>query len=387
MKRKSFLRILFMLIAGLLALGQLQKIFITPSINIFFHEIFMIVYIMLLFPDIWSFLRHTKKHCIVMYGVLFLAYIFFGITMRIAWEPISTLFVGYAYALRLALYMTFTLSTYISLQKHIFTNLELEHLLVGSVATIAIIGLIQFFLIPDLRVLRYAGWDDHYLRLASSLLDPSFTGIVLFLGMVVAFFRMLAHKTRSAFSVFVLICIAMLLTYSRGTYLALLGWGIMCAVYTPKMRKLLFICLIMGSTGILLLPRPASEGARLERFTSIQARLINISTTLFSMKTEDWIFGKGWYMAMAQRQTNNTVTSISHSSSPDNSFIHVLQSTGILGFGIFYMLLGAIWKRITHVGRAVFIGVCIASLFSQILFYPFVMIFFPYTLYVYRKKA
>lgn len=380
---KTFLqRVSLLSIAGLLGLGQLQKL---DGVPIFLHEVVMICFVIFSSSEVVKRLRDTNKNAILQPSFMFIIYLFAVTLIQLIWSPISIVTIGLLYGARLIVYGLFALSVYSMLKQKSLQYNELGLLVVITTCIVAVAGLLQFLFLPDLRVLRFSGWDDHYLRLTSTLLDPSFTGILLFLGGVTLLHRLLSKYSHKILLLFAITVLALLLTYSRGTYLACASWLIVLSLYLSKVRKLFFWMILIGAVMIVLLPRPASEGARLERITSIQARIVNTTSTLQSMKVKDWVIGKGWYIAFADREVNNTVTTVSHSSSPDNSFLHVLQSLGLIGFGLFLWILHKIWMNISIQGKAIFVAVSIASLFSQILFYPFVMILLPYTLLLNRK--
>src|SRR3989344_1662042 len=46
-----------------------------------------------------------------------------------------------------------------------------------SGSMIALLGLLQYWLYPELRNLYYLGWDPHHYRVFSTMLDPNFIGI------------------------------------------------------------------------------------------------------------------------------------------------------------------------------------------------------------------
>ncbi len=375
-------RICLLIIAGLLGFGQLQKVY---SFQIFFHEIFMMVFILLSYKEIVRQMSRLNKSTLCRYSCMFVAYLFVVTVLQFLWISPPLVFVGLLYGARLVLYGLFAATVYAQYQKKLFSQNELQFLILITTTILVLAGLLQYFFIPDLRLLRFAGWDDHYLRLTSTLLDPSFTGIILLLGSITAFYTLASNYSRKMVMILGIHLVALFLTYSRATYLAGLVWILALAIHMPSLRKLMSWLIIAGGIIIALLPRPASEGARLERFSSIRARYVNITSTLQSMKAQDWIIGKGWYLALADRELNNTVTTVSHSSSPDNSFLHVLQSLGVIGLVVFVRILRTVWKNITVQGQAVLLAVCVASLFSQVLFYPFLMILLPYTLFLQRK--
>lgn len=380
---KLFLqRVSLLSIAGLLGFGQLQKL---DGVPVFLHEIVMISFVILSSQEIVKRLQDAKNNAMLQPSFVFIVYLFAVTLFQLIWSPISTVAIGFLYGARLILYGLFALSVFTMLKQKSLQYNELRLLVILTTFIVAVAGLFQFFFLPDLRILRFSGWDDHYLRLTSTLLDPSFTGILLFLGSATLLHRLFSKYSHKLLALFGITVLALFLTYSRGTYLACASWLIVLSLYLPKVRKLFFWMILVGAVIIALLPRPASEGARLERIASIQARIVNITSTLQSMKAKDWVIGKGWYIAFAEREVNNTLTTVSHSSSPDNSFLHVLQSLGLIGFGLFLWILHVIWRNISVQGKAILVAVSVASLFSQILFYPFMMILLPYTLFLNRK--
>lgn len=383
MNKTSIIKILFLVIFGLLGLGQLQKIMVTPTVQIYIHEIVVACLIILTTPELIQRLCDKKRRPPLMLPLLFTAYLLLITLVQFFWIPAAQVMIGLAYWLRLVLYEIFALCLMVLMKQGLLKKKEILLLIMFTTSLITMFGLLQFFIIPDLRILRFGGWDDHYLRLVSTLLDPAFTGAMLFLGLVT-----FIHNTVMPISLtkrFLFLgttALAILLTYSRATYTVALSWGVVLAWHKPSIRKILFWFVIIGCVAVLLLPRPASEGARLERFTSIQARISNTIYTIQSLKPHEWLFGSGWYIAQSGRRINNTITTISHSSSPDNSFLHILQSSGLIGLFISMLCLYAIWKNVTVYGKATLFAVCVASLFSQVLFYPFVMALLPSILFL-----
>jgi O-antigen ligase len=197
----------------------------------------------------------------------------------------------------------------------------------------------------------------------------------MLLGAITLGQKMLENREHRWKILFIICMLGMLLTYSRTNYLAFFA-AISVFFFSFKKFRLVFMLsaglLILG---IVLLPRPASEGARLERLTSVHARVSNATQTLLSMSPKTFLIGEGWYMANAERVTNNTVSTISHSSSPDNSYLHVLQSTGVLGLILFIQLLSSLFQTAKQVAtKSSIVAVAVAALFSQTLFYPWVLL-------------
>ena len=93
-------------------------------------------------------------------------------------------------------------------------------------------------------VLARLGWDDHYYRLISVLFDPNFTGLILVLGLILIYF----NRPRSWW-LYAIHLLALLLTYSRSSYLALLVAGLYLAIVNKKLKFFLLgfsaLCLVL----------------------------------------------------------------------------------------------------------------------------------------------
>ena len=209
----------------------------------------------------------------------------------------------------------------------------------------------------------------------STLLDPSFTGIIVLIGFLIS----LQYFVKKRSTPIVLIAIAhfaaLLLTYSRASFIALGAALIFLALQYNRLRKGVLFIFCLGVIGIFFLPRPASEGARLERLASVRARAVNTVNALQQLSPITLLIGNGWYLTNADRQTNNTITVISHSSSPDNSFLHVLQSAGIGGLIALVVLGYALFQSSRSLSlRTSLVAITVASFMNQVLFYPWILL-------------
>ena len=94
------------------------------------------------------------------------------------------LFLSSLYLMRLVLYT----GLYVVVAKgKESTNIWLKRLWV-SIDLMGSIGFIQYFFYPDLRNLYYLGWDPHYYRIVSTILDPNFCGILFALGVFLSLY-------------------------------------------------------------------------------------------------------------------------------------------------------------------------------------------------------
>lgn len=271
------------------------------------------------------------------------------------------------------------------LQKH-FNQLKwhsLSRFLLMVGVTVAIFGLIQYVLWPDLKPLEILGWDPHYYRVVSTFLDPGFTGIILVLSLILLFLTSeevdFTTTIRGVF-LFVVLYLALALTYSRASYLAyVVGMGVIS--WMKKMPKLFVGVILLGALTLVILPQPVGEGGKLGRTYSLEARIENWQHALIISRDHP-ILGIGFNAyRYAQRDygfLEEEKWQASHSGAgADSSLLFVLATTGILG------LLGylGIWgKAVTETKRAdgmivlaSIAALFVHSLFLNSLFYPWVM--------------
>lgn len=269
------------------------------------------------------------------------------------------------YIARFVAYSMFTVS--INFDTELKKN-ALE-ILWSSGVMIALLGLGQYFLYPNLRNLSYLGWDPHEFRVFSTLFDPNFTGIVLVLTLILgAYLRSTQQQKNSSFRLFLTIgsgvtFVMLLLTYSRGSFVAALGSMAVFLISRNKF-KLFFGSGVLFLLLLLILPRPGGEGVNLLRTISIGSRIENSSMALDQFWNSP-IFGNG-----------------SFETTVHNGWLYILSTTGIVGFGTYLW----IWRRLLKTNLKTFkknphfelllvsfVAIGIHSIFDNSLFYPHVM--------------
>lgn len=234
-------------------------------------------------------------------------------------------------------------------------------LLIG-ILFVAISGIIQFIFLPDVSFLAAANWDDHYFRLIGTFLDPGFTGAILVFGLIIFYFV----KSPAIAIVY----LAMMLTFSRASYLMyLVSFGII-AIARKSVRIFLLALLILLLT-IPFLPKSTGEGTKLTRENSIEARINNWRESIEIWSQSPFI-GVGYDAYRYVRGEKLT----SHSGAgADSSLLLVLATTGIVGLTTYIWLLWQMWirGRKSIVFMASFGAIIVHSFFNNTLFYPWVM--------------
>lgn len=287
---------------------------------------------------------------------------------------------GILYLLRLVSYTSIFIAVWNLVRNNKSVKRRIFTYLLGISIFIALFGWYQYFRYPDLTALKFLGWDDHLYRLVGSFLDPTFTSILLVFGILGTFEWYQVTKKKKFILVLAFLISSLLFTYSRAGYLALFAGLFTLLAIRKRLRvSLLFVPLVIA--GIILLPKPTSEGTNLERTASINARLVNYIDTA-KIITKSPLIGVGYNNLCWAKVNYLGQTDVdSHAcSGSDSSLLLVLATTGILGFILF---LNIIIKEIFLVKVDTYGAVllsCLAalfihSLFGNSLFYPWVMVF------------
>jgi len=302
----------------------------------------------------------------------FLIVCVFSIFYSLSIFSISEELKGIMYLIRLISYFYFS---YI-----IALNFKNKKLLLNSLIVvgifIAVFGILQYLIFPDTRGLKTLGWDDHYYRLISTLLDPAFTGILLILTIILTLAKAIKTKSKLMGLINVFLLIAILLTYSRATFAGLF-FALSYLFYKTRKKiiiYLLFIFLIL----IPLLPKNSGgEGVNLARTYSIQDRLENYKLSLEIIKRSP-LFGVGFNNICAAKEKLLQKESGLHSCSGlDNSMLFVIAATGIIGLISFISFVFEVIKSTKEINKDIIIASLIAifvhGLFSNTFFYNFVL--------------
>lgn len=358
--------------------GQLLS-YRTGSITLHLSDVLLGVFV--LFGSVSLFLARANipRTWVLLAGVLV-----FSQAISLKYYNLNEIAIGLLYLIRLFAYLWagFIIYTLWSKDKS-FSTLLLSQLLVVSFF-IAVFGWVQYFMYPDLRSLFWLGWDDHYLRLVGTYLDPAFTSILLVLGFVLSLYGMTASqelnlnkKYLALLSGFLLF--TLLFTYSRSGYLSLVS-GILVLSVRWLSRRVLFSLLLLFAFSLFLLPRGNSEGVKLERIASIEGRVKSYIQGLEIIK-EHPVFGVGFNnICLAKTNLGFEEKGLqSHSCSGlDNVFLTILSTTGMLGLFVFLYSVSKLFRvaffaRHGRVFVASLVAVLVHSQFNNSFFYPWVI--------------
>lgn len=263
----------------------------------------------------------------------------------------------------------------------------LRFLLLGGTIT-AVLGLFQYISFPDLRPFEEYDWDPHLYRLVGTFFDPGFIGGILVLTLIILFLM----EKKSGFYYFSLFLtyLAMILTYSRTTYLAYLV-SIFLISIIKKSKKFFIITFLIFVLSLQLVPKGKSYGTKIKRQETAWARLENIKTAFKIFKKYPF-FGVGFnnyrYAQIKHGFLEKKKAFLTHAGAgSDNSYLFILATTGIFGFSTFAWIFLKLSKEFNFTkllnGREknlnkkiVFVSILAVftqSLFLNSLFYPFIM--------------
>ncbi len=363
-------KFIFILLLVAFPIGQIARVELGGGVNILLNDLIVFAVV-----TAWMATRLWKKNFpktqLTKPIFIFTAVAVISLVLQIGKFPPSSLFASSLYLIRWIFYacLYFVVSDF---DKAFRNKISYGLVAVGFIAIL--LGFVQYFLYPSLRNLYYAGWDEHLYRLFSSFLDPNFAGGIF----VLVFLLALSLFSRSAIFVIIAVIsfVALLLTYSRGSFLAFAG-GVLILLFLTGRKKFIVVLLAIFIVGIILLPKNlAGEGVKLLRTASINERLKSMEHAVAIFKDSP-LFGVGFntyrYVQFKYGFITEEELQQSHAAAGvDNSFLFVLTTTGIVGFTAYLFL----WFRIVRVfGKnpliaASIFAIFVHALFVNSLFYP-----------------
>lgn len=237
-----------------------------------------------------------------------------------------------------------------------------------------LIGWVQYLFMPDMRWLIAYGWDDHYYRMIGSLFDPNFLGllIVLYLIYIVAYGKTLKYLLG------IITVVSLGLTYSRSSYAAFLAFTSLSIIKMQYFKQALLYALVLGISLLAFssLIKPGGEGVNLTRTYSIVHRARSIVTGWDIFKEHPYVgIGYNSYRRYTQPESHDVAIPY-HPSSPDNSFVLILATTGVMGMASFgYFLLQFMYSARKKPFQILSLGAILThSLFNNSFFYPFILL-------------
>lgn len=246
-------------------------------------------------------------------------------------------------------------------------KIEFKKLFYLSIIANIIFGIIQYFIWPDFTYFNIDNWDPHLYRLISTYFDPTFTGLIYLFFLIKVF---LDKKIPYRWPIMIVTYIALALTYSRSTLLSLVFAFAYIAWKNKKISTLISVLVLVFLT-IFLLPRQPGEGTKLERTSSIKAKIENYQEGLNLLKQHP-LFGIGYNNIPFFKKTTSEM---SHSNGGfDGSLLTIFITTGVIGGSLFIVGLKKTFTESNITIQTCYIAVIIHSLFANSLLYPWVLL-------------
>ena len=254
---------------------------------------------------------------------------------------------------------------------------RIKETLIYSGVGLAVLGLIQFLILPDLMFLQPFGWDPHYFRTVSTFLDPNFAGAYFVLTLLLLtslrgheVAAAIPKKIASSFTLLAMtiVYLALLTTFSRSSYLMFLVSGISLAFFQKSKKILLgtfilFIGLLIGFqiyTQAVATPR----GINREQSASFRLSTWQQGLTIFQHSPLMGVGFNTYKFAIREYNLSDSQFLESRGSTTnDFSLLYVLATTGIVGLTVYLLF-------ILHLPPVAILGLLIHSIFANSLFYP-----------------
>jgi len=248
------------------------------------------------------------------------------------------------------------------------------------------LGLVQYQLYPSLRNLSYLGWDPHYFRLFSTLLDPNFVGILFVFSFFITIYLWKTTKKNWIIFFLILLGVSLYLTYSRSSYVAfLVGSGFLLARCLRRKFEGI-IALIIFIVLIIFLPKPGGDTLRIDRMVSTIARVANWQESVKRIGESPLVgFGFNTLRFVFPSDNGRVDANSKAAAGVDNSVLFIFLTTGIIGCIAYCWLLYGQWRQaqgllrkkhalLGNIVLASLLAVLVHSMFVNSLFYPWVMI-------------
>jgi putative inorganic carbon (hco3(-)) transporter len=267
-----------------------------------------------------------------------------------------------------------------------------------TVMIFAAFGIVQAIFLPNFAQILYPDsrvvhdWDVQGHRLVSTLLDPNFAGMLIIMGLLLQIARMAAGRRVPGWQP-LLLFVALLLTASRSSVLALFAGGAVILAVRGVSRRVLRAMVAAGALTVLGLPLLIVYANAYNKLTidaSALGRVVMWWRGLLIIAEHPWIgigfntfgfvqerLGAGW-----ERLGANTY-------SIEGGLLFVTVMTGVVGLAFFLLMLKLVFSRCRMIWRsaeidseswtlsvgtaAITAALLVHSCFTNSLFLPYLM--------------
>ncbi|MBU1000766.1 O-antigen ligase family protein [Patescibacteria group bacterium] len=356
--------------------GQLIKLSISPTSGITILD--MVVSTLCIWGLFSTKLKLVKPPLFITSALIFIAICILSLILTpLHLNSLETL-ISFLYIVRFSIYILFGWLIYSKALPLVKQNSNKILLLSG--VSLAVLGLGQFIIFPDLRFMAEFGWDPHFLRAVSTFLDPNFSGAFFVLTLLLLLKNPGKGKKRNIY--FILVYLALLTTFSRSSYGMFLISGLTFSAL-KRSKKMLIATIVLFSvllSGFWVYTQLVAVPRNIDRTQSASFRF-NTWQQGLELFQKSPILGIGfntYRFGIAQYDLGDKQFLDSRGSSTnDSSLLFVLATTGILGLTSYLFFLWTLIK--SSKGKNLILisglsGLLIHSFFVNNLFYPFIII-------------
>lgn len=349
----SLAKIILLLIALVFPLGQLARINLF-GINLPLLDLLIVILATL------NTLQHLKNHSSFTNRsfLYFLIFTWISYLFNLNFYPFNLK--SLLYLLRLSSLLSF----FVYPINHQLINPLVKQIFILSLFSSLIFGLIQYIFWPDLTYFSSLNWDPHLHRLVGAFLDPTFTGLIYLIFLIYLF----VNKSPPIIQFIAYLSLA--LTYSRSSLLSFVLGSFFISRHRQQ-PKFFYLAFLISTITIFLLPRLPGEGTKLERTSSIQAKITNYQEA-FRVWTKSPLIGHGY----------NNLVFVKHITHPqshtnfgfDGSLATIATTTGIIGLILFLRGLINFYHQASFFQKTALIVTLFHSLFANSLLYPWIIL-------------
>ena len=270
----------------------------------------------------------------------------------------------------------------------------LREALERTVLLFAAFGIVQAAVLPDFAQLLYPDsrvmhdWDRQAHRLVSTLLDPNFAGMLILMGFFLQVARIAAGLPVKTWQP-ALLFIALILTVSRSTALALLAGGLVILLVRGVSARVLRALFIGGALLMLALPALIYLGTAYNKFQideSALGRVLMWVRGVLVIIDHPWL-GIGFNTFGFVQERYGWERMGANTYSIEGGLLFVTVMTGVVGLAFYLLMLRqvlrrgrAVWRRpgvdpaagaLAVATAAITIALLVHSCFTNSLFLPF----------------
>jgi hypothetical protein len=378
----EYMNLLIALFFLALCVGQLGAIQVLSGLFIYFHDI---VAVFLILATAVKVLRTKKfKKGIFLFPIgSFIALSSFSLLMNIGRLPWPDVWGGSLYLVRWILYASLYFVVLNTSTPKYWTKMLC---IFGCV--FSFLGLLQFVLYPQLANLSYLGWDPHYYRLFSTILDPNFASLIIGLTIILSTAYWHVWPLWATVAINGTLLTALVLTYSRSGFLSFVVSGIAYMFLTKRYKMVILFGAFVALFAFI--PRSPLDVTSMFRKTSSLARVHNLQVSWeLAMRSPVIGFGFNTIKSLQLKPMGTEAPTIMSRAGAgiDNSFLFLLATVGFAGAAIYCWLVyrmisvGNLVTRKKKDGKTMaivlistLVAVVIHSNFNNSLFYAWTMI-------------